>query len=220
MPAVPVLVDRDPELVGERLGLRRVRFQIATCRARVRAAPSTTARAEPPAPSTSARLPAGGSGSAAISPVASVLSASIPPAVKLSVFAAPISRAAAEARSATASAASLCGTVTLTPAKSVAARASGRAPRSPPARPRSPRSSTRRASPSSASAAFCIAGERECETGWPRTARRAWDDARARRCGAPRCAGRHASSVVLTTVSVVNATGSAISGHVVPTDRH
>jgi hypothetical protein len=48
--------------------------------------------------------------------VASVLSAAIAPSANVSVFAAPISAAASEAESATDSAASLCGTVTLTPA--------------------------------------------------------------------------------------------------------
>ncbi len=75
------------------------------------------ARAEPPAPRTSARRPVRGSPIAAVIALASVLSAAITPSAKLSVFAAPIARAAPEAASATASAASLCGTVTLTPAK-------------------------------------------------------------------------------------------------------
>ena len=69
-----------------------VRFQIATS-APARASAQTTARALPPAPSTSAER-SGRSPSAAIRPGASVFSAAIsPPAEKVSVFAAPISRA-------------------------------------------------------------------------------------------------------------------------------
>ena len=104
-----------PNSAARASALAAVRFQIETwAPARVRA--QTQARAEPPAPSTSARIPAGSAASAPSNPAASVFSASIRPPAKLSVFAAPISPAAAEARSAIASAASLCGTVTLTPA--------------------------------------------------------------------------------------------------------
>ena len=107
----------DPELARQGRGLRR------RCGSRSRrSAPAlrsahTAARAEPPAPSTSARLSATGAAIAPVIPTASVFSAATPRRRKLSVFAAPISRAASEASVATASAASLCGTVTLTPAK-------------------------------------------------------------------------------------------------------
>ena len=57
---------------------------------------------------------------AASSPGASVLSARIAPSSNVSVFAAPIARAASVASSASASAASLCGIVTLTPRKPAA----------------------------------------------------------------------------------------------------
>jgi hypothetical protein len=56
-------------------------------------------------------------------PGASVLSARIRPPSNVSVFAAPISRAVGVASSASASAAPLCGIVTLTPRKPAAGSA-------------------------------------------------------------------------------------------------
>ena len=90
------------------------------------------ARALPPAPRIIA-LRGTGSPSASSRPGASVLSARIAPSTpNVSVFAAPIARAAGDASPASASASSLCGIVTLTPANpavasspSVAASASG-----------------------------------------------------------------------------------------------
>ncbi len=52
-----------------------------------------------------------------------MLSATIAPSSNVSVFAAPIARAASDARSASASAACLCGIVTLTPRKPAAGSA-------------------------------------------------------------------------------------------------
>ena len=97
-----------------------VRFHTATA-APVRRKAYATARALPPAPSTSA-LRGAGSPSASSRPGASVLSARIwpSPGPNVSVFAAPMARASAEASVASASAASLCGTVTLTPWKPAA----------------------------------------------------------------------------------------------------
>ena len=60
-------------------------------------------------------MPRGSRGSAASRPPASVLSAWIAPSANVSVFAAPIARAASLASSATASAATLCGIVTFAP---------------------------------------------------------------------------------------------------------
>ena len=95
-----------------------MRFQIDTS-APACVSAQTTARALPPAPSTSAD--AGVAPSAAMSPGASVFSAAIEPSSpKLSVFAAPISRAASEALVASASAACLCGIVTFAPRKPAA----------------------------------------------------------------------------------------------------
>src|SRR3954469_12654933 len=77
---------------------------------------AAAAGGRPPAPSTSA-VRGAGSPRASRSPGASVLSARIAPSgPNVSVFAAPIARASSEASSARASAASLCGIVTLTPA--------------------------------------------------------------------------------------------------------
>ncbi len=113
----PGALDRDAELRREPLRfLGRPVPDLDQCSGALQRPVGGAGRA--PGADTRARLPRGDSGRAAISPLASVFSASIPAAVKLSVFEAPISRAAAEARSATARAASLCGTVTLTPAKS------------------------------------------------------------------------------------------------------
>ena len=99
-----------------------VRFHTDTSLAPSRSSAQTAARALPPAPSTSARLPAGDSPRAAIKPGASVFSAAIaPPGAKLSVLAAPISRAASLALSASASAACLWGIVTFAPTKPAAA---------------------------------------------------------------------------------------------------
>ena len=81
------------------------------------------ARPAPPAPSTSADRPSTRSPIAAIRPGASVLSAWIRPSSKVSVFAAPIACAATVIWSASASAACLCGIVTLTPRKPAAGSA-------------------------------------------------------------------------------------------------
>jgi len=120
-----------PSSAPSRRARAGVRFQTATAAPTERSA-YAAARALPPAPSTSA-LFGGGSPSASSSPGASVLSARIvPSAAKVSVFAAPIARASSEASVASASAASLCGIVTLTPAnpwagrsRTVASNASG-----------------------------------------------------------------------------------------------
>ena len=69
-----------------------------------------------------------------------------------------------------ASAASLCGTVTLTPANPSPGSARTRASKSLRRDLDRLVATTRPPSPSSASAAVCIAGESECETGWPMTA--------------------------------------------------
>src|SRR5882757_6082870 len=153
-----------------------VRFQTPTS-APSRASAQTAARAAPPAPRTRARLPRGEPGSAASSPPASVLSAAIvgtpvsAPGAKLSVLAAPISCATSLAESASASAASLCGTVTLAPAKPSPAIARTRASNSSGVTSTATYSHSP-TSPSSASAALCIAGEREWPTGQPITASR------------------------------------------------
>ncbi len=76
-----------------------------------------TARAAPPAPSTSARIPRGSSSSASRKPAASVFSACTPPSARVRVFAAPMAVAAGLRLSASSSAATLCGTVTLSPRK-------------------------------------------------------------------------------------------------------
>ena len=106
-----------------------MRFQISTSAPSRRNA-QTTARAAPPAPSTSARIPAGRAGqrceqAGRVGVVGADLAAA-----KLSVFAAPISRAVCEARAASSSAARLWGIVTLAPTKPSSASASVRSPNS------------------------------------------------------------------------------------------
>ena len=89
------------------------------------------------------------------------------PSRKHSVLAAPAATASAERLSQRSAAASLCGIVTLAPDDPERRQAlhGGR---------RAARAGTRKAtyaqsSPSSRSAAFCIAGDRECSTGSPST---------------------------------------------------
>ncbi|MEA2227822.1 MAG: hypothetical protein QOH46_3667 [Solirubrobacteraceae bacterium] len=122
---------RTPRSAASRRARSGLRFHTATSAPAARSA-WTTARALPPAPSTSA-LRGSGSPSASSVPGASVLSARIAPASpKVSVLAAPIARASSDASVEIASAASLCGIVTFTPAKpalasppTVSANASG-----------------------------------------------------------------------------------------------
>jgi hypothetical protein len=98
-----------------------------------------------------------------------VLSARIAPSSNVSVLAAPIACAAGLATSASASAASLCGIVTLTPRKPAAGSARTVSSNS------SGGSGSARycqsARPAACNPAFCIAGEREWATGHPQTPR-------------------------------------------------
>ncbi len=95
-----------------------VRLTTATRAAPASASAQATARAEPPAPRTVAVMPRTSRSRAARNPGASVFSAAIaPPSPKLSVLAAPMASAARERVSASASAASLWGTVTFSPRK-------------------------------------------------------------------------------------------------------
>ena len=104
------------ELCGQGFGLGRGAVPDDDLGARVAQRPDRGA-AEPPAPRTSARLPCERLADRRDDPLRVGVVGGDRAASKLSVFAAPIARAAADAVSATASAASLCGTVTLTPAK-------------------------------------------------------------------------------------------------------
>jgi hypothetical protein len=93
----------------------------------------------------------------------------MPRGSKVSVLAAPIARAAALASSATASAACLCGIVTLTPRKPAAGSA-----RTVSANSSGGSGSARycqSSRPAACSPALCIAGEREWATGHPQTPR-------------------------------------------------
>ena len=93
------------------------------------------------------------------------------PGSKVRVFAAPTARAVSVAVSASASAASLCGIVTFAPAKPACGRARTVSANSL-RRDGEQLVAPRPASPRWASAALCIAGERLCATGQPRTPRR------------------------------------------------
>ena len=110
-----------PRSAARRRARSAARFQTKTSAPAPRSA-YAAARALPPAPSTSA-VRGAGSPSASSSPGASVLSARIAPSgPNVSVFAAPIACASSERSVARASAASLCGIVTLTPRKPAAGR--------------------------------------------------------------------------------------------------
>ena len=190
-------LDRDAaELRGQRAGaLRRAVPDPNLAPRRRRAAP--TRRPErcprPPARAPSARPVR--TAARAISPGASVLSAHDPPsASKISVLAAPIARARGVGSVASASAASLCGIVTLTPRKPAAARA-GTVSANRSAEPAAAGSASRRG-PTTSSAAFWIAGERLWATGHPTTPRRSRSRAdvhRGRLTSSARASGRPAS---------------------------
>ena len=167
------------ELGGQRRGPLRASDSTPGPRARRRrAAPTRRHGRCLRRPARAPSGPAGLNGSAAISPGASVLSAAIRPSgSNSSVLAAPIAAARGVGSVARASAASLCGIVTLTPRKPAcgsAATVSANSSGGPAAADSASRLARRQRS-----AAFWMAGERLWATGQPTTPSRVREETRA-----------------------------------------
>ena len=125
-----------------------------------------TAFAAPRALSTSAPAPAASTASVTAPPAVGAR-AEQRPSRKRSVFTEPRGRDLVELV-AEAVTAALCGIVTFAPGEAERRRA--RAPRPRSASDATSKGDVRPVEPAAAKAAFCIRGESECETGWPRSA--------------------------------------------------